>query len=235
MALYLYVKSPPSLPRSDPQGRFFSVLLFGLGVLILGIVLGSIALYQLRSEERFQKKAPLFSPIPQRLILGKSTRNLSPADYTASSRWFSSTSSLPLAESKITHYNLSIPVLKIHQAVVEIGGEDLGKSMIHYPGTAFPGKQGTAVIFCHSVLPQFFNPKNYKTICSTLPTIEIGDEILVYFDGVEYRYQVVEMFEVQPVDISVLEQDMTGEYLNLITCVPPGTYLRRLVVKARLI
>jgi sortase A len=98
-----------------------------------------------------------------------------------------------------------------------------------------PGQYGNAVIFGHSVLPQFFNPKDYKTIFSTLPTLKEKDEIFINFDGIEYRYQVTKMVETLPEDISVLEQQYDGEYLSLITCVPPGTYLKRLVVRARLV
>jgi sortase A len=103
-----------------------------------------------------------------------------------------------------------------------------------YPGTANPGQPGNTVLFGHSVLPQFFNPKNYLTIFSTLPTLKDGDEILVNFDGVNYRYLVEEMVEVSPEDTSVLEQRYDDSYITLITCVPPGTYLRRLIVRGRL-
>ncbi|HUW21299.1 MAG TPA: sortase [Candidatus Bathyarchaeia archaeon] len=242
MALYCYVKSSPRqipritrLPPRDGQSRFLSGFLISLGIFVVILVLSSIGVYQIRTRSRFDKKMPLFSPIPRSVVLGESEVDSNSADYTNPHQWFSSAPPMPLRNSKITHYNLSIPVLGIYQAIVEIGGEDLGKSMVHYPGTSLPGQRGSAVLFCHSVLPQFFNPKNYKTICSTLPALEIGDEIIVYFDGIEYHYQVFKMTEVQPTDISVLEQDMTGEYLSMITCVPPGTYLRRLVVKARLI
>ncbi|MBN1263603.1 MAG: sortase [Candidatus Pacebacteria bacterium] len=250
MALYCYLKSPSSPPRrinsdlkrgwgrpgidSAKKGRFFSGFLIGLGVIILLVVLGSFGFYQVQSSRNFAKKDYFLSPLPKASVLGESQKAL-PAGYQQPAYWFSSPPPLPFKNSKITHYNLSIPVLGINRAVVEIGGEDLGKSMVHYPGTAFPGEKGNAVVFCHSVLPQFFNPKNYKTICSTLPTMKTGDEILIYFDGIEYAYQVFEMIEVQPTNISVLEPDLSGEYLSMITCVPPGTYLRRLIVKARLI
>lgn len=235
MALYYYIKAPPNSLSPKGQNKLFSVLMVGFGILILGLVLGSFGFYQVQSNNRFVQKKVLLSPLPRGLILGESQVSPASLDLMYPQRWFSSPPSLPFRQSKITHYNLSIPVLGIYQAVVEIGGEDLGKSMVHYPGTSLPGEIGKAVVFCHSVLPQFFDPKNYKTICSTLPTIKLGDEILVYFDGIRYVYQVVEMLEVQPSDVSVLEQDLSGEYLSMITCVPPGTYLRRLVVKSRLI
>jgi sortase A len=61
-----------------------------------------------------------------------------------------------------------------------------------------------------------------------------GDEIFIDFDGILYRYQVINMEEVSPDNVRVLEQRYDSEYLSLITCVPPGTYLRRLVITTKL-
>jgi len=60
------------------------------------------------------------------------------------------------------------------------------------------------------------------------------DEVLIDFNQVRYKYVVEQMIEVSPTDISILAQRYDDSYLTLITCVPPGTYLRRLIVRARL-
>ncbi len=228
MPVYCYLKKEPKIVKTYHK-KFFGWLSFGL--LFLGIVFLSSAFWPILSYEfkSRQFSSSLISPVD---VLGESTTVV---DYSQPTTWFPTAPSLPPKPSKITHYNLSIPKLKIDQAVVQIGGEDLMKSLTQYPGTALPGQYGNTVIFGHSVLPQFFNPKNYKTIFSTLPTLEKGDEIFIDFDGIRYKYQVIEMQEVLPEDVSVLEQHYDSEYLSLITCVPPGTYLRRLVVKAKLV
>jgi len=136
---------------------------------------------------------------------------------------------------EVRYYSLSIPSLKINDAVVCVGCENLSENLVQYGGTAYPGNFGNAVIFGHSSLPQFFNPENYMTIFSYLPTLKEGEKIFVNFDGVRYAYQVEEMVEVGPDDLSILEQHYDDSYLTLVTCVPPGTSLRRLVVRARLI
>jgi len=118
---------------------------------------------------------------------------------------------------------------------VVIGGDDLKKSLVHYPNTATPGQLGNTVIFGHSVLPQFFNPKSYLTIFSTLYKLDQGDEIFVDYDNVNYKYVVEQMFEVPPSDLTVLEQRYDGRFLSIITCSPPGTYLRRLIIKAKIV
>jgi len=223
--LYCYLKTSPKI-RTESHFRLFPFSLVILGTFLVGNAFFPIFLYQLKSL-RFSQPV-LVTPVES------SSYNFY-NDYNNYKNWFPSASSLPLRPSKITHYNLSIPKLKIKKAVVAIGGENLAESLIQYPGTALPGDYGNTVIFGHSVLPQFFNPKNYKTIFSTLPTLEEGDEILVDFDGVEYHYQVIKMIEVSPDDVSILEQRYDGEYLSLVTCVPPGTYLRRLIVMAKLV
>ena len=154
-------------------------------------------------------------------------------DYTKASNWFPDQpqSHLNLA-GRI--YFLSIPKLKIVDATVKIAGEDLNKSLIHYGGTGLPGDYGAAVIFGHSILPQFYDPRNYKAIFSLLPKLKEGDEIFAKYDGVTYRYVVKNMRVTTPNDISILEQRYDSSYLKLITCVPPGTYWKRLEITAQL-
>ncbi|PIS13965.1 hypothetical protein COT65_01345 [Candidatus Shapirobacteria bacterium CG09_land_8_20_14_0_10_47_13] len=241
MALYCYLKAQPKImpqpvTRPAPKtaevarprnlARYLPALFFVAGLIFLTNAFLPIAIYELKSQNFSQA---LISPVE---VLGE---NNTVVDYSQPRSWFPTAPEFAPKLSNITAYNISIPKLKINQAVVKIGGEDLLKSLAQYPGTAIPGQYGNAVIFGHSVLPQFFNPKDYRTIFSTLPTLKEGDEILVNFDGIEYRYQVIKMVEVPPDDVSVLEQRYDREYLSLVTCVPPGTYLRRLVVRAKLV
>lgn len=154
-------------------------------------------------------------------------------DYSKASNWFPSQ---PQSNANLAGriYFLTIPKLRITDAIVKISGEDLDKSLIHYGGTGLPGDYGAAVIFGHSILPQFYDPHNYKTIFTLLPTLKEGDEIFAKYDGVTYRYVVKGMRITNPNDVSVLEQRYDSSYIKLITCVPPGTYWKRLEVTARL-
>lgn len=159
-------------------------------------------------------------------------------DLTKASNWFvGGKGSSAFNQSKVSYYSLSISKLRIKDAVVAIGGEDLAKNLIQYPGTALPGKRGNSVIFGHSVLPIFYDPKNYISIFSLLPTLKIGDDILVNYDNVSFKYRVESMFEVYPTDIQVLQQDDSDSFLTLVTCVPPGDPRkpRRLIVRARIV
>jgi len=158
------------------------------------------------------------------------------SDSTKLSNWFDDKDPGDFISQKVTFFTLSVPKLKIDNATVAVGTEDLSQYLILYPGTALPGKTGNSVIFGHSILPQYYDPKNYASIFSTLYELEKGDEIFTHYDGVTYRYKVEELFEVKPTQLDVLNQTSSGSFLSLITCSPPGHPLkpRRLVVRAKL-
>lgn len=205
------------------------LVLFGLFLVLSASV--PIIQYEIFSLSQLSP-SELLSPVPKPQVAAAATESY---NLTRASNWFIGTPDLPEVASKVKYYNLTIPRLKINNATVEIGGEDLKEALIHYSGTSLPGQLGNAVIFGHSSLPQFFSTTNYLTIFTKLPTLKKGDEILVDYDGIKYKFVIEQMFEVMPTDIQVLEQRYDDSYLTLVTCVPPGTYLRRLVIKARVV
>jgi|SRR3989339_1545094 len=238
---YIYLKEtsapPVSRHRHFSSKKFFAGAFFGLGIILFSYALLPIINFQIGYAIKFQQ---IINPMSTRFYdRSDSILAQNATDYTQLNNWFvpeNTTSTTLTRLSVITKpYYLSIPELKIEKAVVEIGSQDLKKSLVQYSGTALPGEPGNTVVFGHSVLPQFFNPKSYVTIFSTLYRLDNGDEIFVEFDDIKYKYRIEEMYEVKPTDLSVLDQRFDGRYLTLITCTPPGTYLRRLVVKARLV
>ncbi|MDP3955172.1 MAG: sortase [bacterium] len=241
--LYRYVKarvrytSAPAVVLPNRFARFLPTFLLVVGLFLISSAAAPISYYQFFISPNFGRE--MVKPVADDFLTVKAQKQevlgeQANLDMSKASNWFPSAPRLEIRPSKITSYSLSIPKLKIKDATVIIGGEDLMKSLIHYSGTALPGQFGSTVVFGHSTLPQFSSPDDYKSIFTTLPKLKKGDVILVYFDGVNYRYVVEEMVEVKPDDISVLEQRYDDSYITLITCVPPGTYLRRLVVRARL-
>lgn len=209
--------------------RIFAIVSGFIGVAILSSVVYSLVSYDVISKDKF--------PILLNPVVEKSTLDDNVYDYTKASNWFVGSDKSKFDETKVSYYNITIPKLKIDSAIVAIGGDDLASHLIQYPGTALPGKRGNAVIFGHSTLPSFFNPKNYTSIFSTLSILDKGDEIIVYFDGVEYRYVVEALFEVLPTDVQVLEQNISDSYLTLVTCTPPGDPRKpkRLIVRAKIV
>ncbi len=211
--------------------KFMGIATALLGICILVYVFSPIILYEITSRANYSK---YLSPVPPGFeYIYKNTQT----DYTKASNWFvGGANPDEFVTPKVIFYTLSIPSLNITSATVHIGGEDLDDSLIQYPGTAYPGKRGNTVIFGHSILPQFFNPENYLTIFSTLPKIKKGD-MLEINDGISYKYDVEDIFEVKPGDIQILEQNTSDSFITLVTCVPPGHPLRpkRLIVRARIV
>lgn len=240
---YIYVKTdtiikhprePLKLKLKPHHKKVVASMLLVMGMMFFLSAILPIFQYQIEYSIKFNQ---VLSPLSVSLVNSGSILGESGTDFTQLQNWFVNDSSKLADNSNIskTQYYISIPKLKIDQAVVQVGSLDLKKSLIQYPQTALPGQFGSPVVFGHSVLPQFFNPKSYLTIFSTLYKLKQGDEILINFDSIEYKYLVEEMYEVASTDLSVLEQRFDGRYLTLITCTPPGTYLRRLVIKARIV
>ncbi len=222
MPLYRYVKSAPVVPRHRRGSRMLSFFLIALGGGILIWTFWPIVSFSMTSGDLFGQ---IVTPIQDTAFAAN--------DFTNPNAWF------PTAPQKkivtpVNTYTLTIAKLKIQDAAVTVAGDDLGVSLVHYGGTALPGEYGTTVIFGHSALPQFYNPKNYKTIFSTLPLMKAGDEIYITYDGITYKYIVYDLAVTGPSDLSALAQQFDDSYLTLVTCVPPGTYWQRFHVFARL-
>lgn len=258
MALYIYLKKESQqffFPEKKEfllktryslkkilASRIFSGVVSGIFVILGLSMLSFVGMPMIDWQINKIAIAPeerIIRPIPLSLVnngnkktvevLGKEEEK----DLTHVSNWFRGIN-LPPKKTVIKEYSLSIPKLKIFNAHVIVGEDNLDKSLVHYAGTALPGEYGNAAIFGHSCLPQFYNPENYKCIFATLDTLEKGDEILVDIDDVEYKYRVYDFKTVSPDDIWILEQKFDNYYLSLVTCVPPGLDWKRLVVRAKL-
>lgn len=234
---YIYLKKDsPKKSQRAKRKKIIALILFLTGLSVLGSAVVPILKFQLTYSSKLKQ---IIDPISSnRSRTQPSVLSDTAVDYTQLSSWFVNSTDNPnlsqTIDAKNSTYYLSIPKLKITDATVILGSMDLTKSLIQYPQTALPGQLGNTVIFGHSVLPQFFSSKNYLTIFSTLYKLEQGDEIILRYDKSTYKYVVEEMYEVQPTDLSVLEQRYDNKSLTVITCSPPGTYLRRLIIKAQL-
>jgi len=111
--------------------------------------------------------------------------------------------------------------------------EALRAGVVHYPYTATPDEMGNVFITGHSSYYPW-DKGRYKDIFALLNKLESGDEYSIYYHGKKYDYRVTEVFEVQPDDVSVLEQPVDRRISTLMTCTPLGTTLRRLIVRAEL-
>lgn len=154
-------------------------------------------------------------------------------DYTNANNWYPK-----LRESNeniIPEYLLSIPSIGVEDAIVSTKDPDLSKHMIQYNKDSVPPLAGNSIIFGHSTLPQLYDPNDYKTILANAYKINVGDSIIIGIDEVRYRYKVVSIRVVDPEDTSVLAQNFSDSFITIITCTPPGTIWKRLIIKAQIV
>lgn len=213
--------------------RFFSVLL-----IIGGLSVSFYTFLPIFSWQVFFASAQtqgLSTPIPKLSTLINTAGKTLSVDYTNAYNWFPNYYPKGGTQSGVGQYLMSIPSIDIKDAIVSTSDTNLAQHMVNFTGTAVPPQNGNAVVFGHSTLPQLYDPKNYKTILANAYKIKNGDEIFVKFDKVTYKYKVISITVVDPSDTSVLEQDTRDSFLTLITCTPPGTVWKRLIIKSRLV
>jgi LPXTG-site transpeptidase (sortase) family protein len=135
-------------------------------------------------------------------------------------------------------FYITIPKLNIIDTLVETNPIDLrpDNALGRYKGTSLPGEPGNTFIYGHSALPIFYNPKNYKTIFSTLNDLEIGDEFYIKYNNRTLTYKVLSKDLLPPEEVNPLAE-IRPKYLNestivLMTCWPPGTINKRLMINA---
>jgi sortase A len=153
-------------------------------------------------------------------------------DTTNVREWFPE--SVTQKSIDVPYYALSIPTLKIKDAVVATGDTDLTNHLVQYGTHVLPPDNGTTVIFGHSTLPQFFKQQDYKTIFSKLYTLKKHDTILLTVKSKSYTYTIKKIRVVKPSDLSMFEQLPDTSHLILVTCTPPGTTWKRLVIESEL-
>ncbi len=136
-------------------------------------------------------------------------------------------------------FHLLIPSLNIEVPVIaDVDGADqtaydkaLENGVAQLKGSAKPGEGSNIFIFGHSSF-YWYKPGNYKTIFAKLEDVKIGDEVILWYAKKKYIYIVSETKVVDPQEVDVLKPT-TQEQVSLMTCVPPGTTLHRLIVIAK--
>ncbi len=213
-----------------------------LGLCFLAYFFLPVILYQVFLSKSYAS-ASIESPIPKYLVVGNNGNikdliaqgiNSLTADYTDARNWYPNIANSQEEKPKIEKYTLSIPKIKVENAEVSTIDYDLEKHLIQYLGTSIPGEKGTAVIFGHSTLPQLFDAKNYKTIFAYAHTLKEGDEIFATVNGITYKYKIFSIIITDPEDTNMLSQSYDHSYITIVTCTPPGTIWKRLIVRASL-
>ena len=242
MKKYTYGKNNTVFKKKVKKISGILLMVFGIGTLLYFFF--PLLSFHLYLSSSFAG-GDIESPIPKRFVLEEKNAfsgllssgiiNVT-SNFTDARTWF------PQAaldkngnEVKIKEYELSIPSQGIVGAKVATDDFDLSKHLVQYFTTSTnPIDKGTSVIFGHSTLPQLFDSKNYKTIFARLHTIKNGDELLVKVNNNNFRYKVFSISITDSTDPNIFSQSFDNSYITLVTCTPPGTIWKRLVVRASL-
>lgn len=107
----------------------------------------------------------------------------------------------------------------------------LEKNLAHVAGTGKPSEGKNIFITGHSS-NYWWSQGSYNTIFALLPQLTEGDEVFITYQGKFRKYIVTKSQEVKKDDVeNFIDSDQ--EQLTLMTCVPVGTNLRRLLVFAK--
>lgn len=222
--------------------RWSGLFLFCIGFIGLSYVFYPLLAYQMYLAPVFAAES-ITTPIPVASVLSSSSlqdfvknsvHELMQTNSSDAATWFPGYTS-PTTQSLSHHvFFLSIPKLGISNAIVSNVDNDLDKHLVNFGGTAFPPANGNSVVFGHSTLPQWFNPHDYKAIFATVHTLQTNDKLIVTDNGISYNYLIDKITIVDADDTSALAQQYDDSYLTLITCTPPGTVWKRLVIHSRL-
>jgi len=102
-------------------------------------------------------------------------------------------------------------------------------------GSNYPGSSnGVTYLFAHSAL-DFWNFGKYAMVFTLLNKVEIGDRLVLYYEGNRFDYKVTTREVFRDFDLTPIKRNYNEPTLVLQTCDPPGTALNRLIVTATLI
>lgn len=100
-------------------------------------------------------------------------------------------------------------------------------------GSTKPGENGNLFIFSHSADAPW-NIIRFNAVFYLLRELNPGDRVIVFYQGRRYDYIVFDKQVVDPQDVTFLNNRYDSPVLTLQTCDPPGTLVKRLIVRARL-
>jgi len=137
------------------------------------------------------------------------------------------------------NFSLIIPRININTRVIpsinltdkNAVKEALKIGAVQAKGSAFPGQKGTIYIFGHSTNSPW-NIKLYNAIFYSLKDIKEGDEIIIIYKGNPFIYRTEKKKIISTDNIQYLANSLEKEKLILVTCWPPGTTWKRLLIIA---
>jgi sortase A len=133
----------------------------------------------------------------------------------------------------IPKINVEVPVdysiSGLSEAQIQSSLRD-GATHYNLPGAdAVPGQNGNSVILGHSS-NDIFNQGKYKFVFVLLDRVVPGDTFYLNYNSKRYIYKVTDVKVIDPTNVSALQIGTSKPYATLVTCTPPGTALKRLLI-----
>ncbi len=148
---------------------------------------------------------------------------------------------LPASDQNVAENMLVVPKIKVRVPIVWNSTADestllanLQHGVVHYGFTALPNTESGNVFLSGHSSYYWWDPGKYKTVFALLDRLRPGDQAFLKYQDTVYAYQVRTSVVVDPSDVSVTNPTREP-MLSLMTCVPVGTSLRRLVIQADLV
>ena len=140
-----------------------------------------------------------------------------------------------------TDFSIVIPKIGANTKVVkninpfdsQVYQQALTQGVAHASTSDTPDKSGNVFIFAHSA-GNWYQANQYNGIFYLLNKLASGDEIFIYYQNQKYTYLVDQIKTINSQDTSYLNSNFGQHQLTLMTCWPPGTTLKRLLVTATL-
>ncbi len=139
-----------------------------------------------------------------------------------------------------SEFGIVIPKIQANAKVVanvdplneKVYQQALTQGVAHARGTVLPGQTGNTFIFAHSA-GNWYVANQYNAVFYLLYKLVKGDAIDIFYQNKQYTYKVREVKYIDAKEVNYLSPKTDGwKTLTLMTCWPPGTTMKRLIVIA---
>lgn len=214
--------------------RFLAYLLIIAGLLAIAFQFGPVI--SAEASYRYDQAFGIKHQIAPTIITSQGLQSEEGVGLESLSR-----SSEKLIQPLSTDYGMVIEKINANAKVlagVDPGNEAeyvkaLAQGVAEAKGSTKPGEAGNLFIFSHSADAPW-NIIRFNAIFYLLRELNPGDRVIIFYAGRRYDYLVFDKTVTDPGDVSFLNNRYDAPVLTLQTCDPPGTLLRRLIVRARL-
>jgi sortase A len=214
--------------------RFLGYLLFFLGLFGFLFILGPLV--QAEANYRLDKIRGVKRTISNEIVISQ------PENSEASANFADIKPSENSIVPKSTEYGIVIEKINANARVIpnvnpgneREYSEALSHGVAEALGSTKPGEPGNLYLFSHSVDAPW-NIIRFNAIFYLLRELEKGDRVVIFYQNKRYDYIVFDKTITEPNDISFLTNRYDSPVLTLQTCDPPGTLMKRLIIRAKLV